>query len=114
MQDTALRKLDVVRDFVNTLHLEENRDEIATPAQLGAWLGGRGLMSEGSITAEEHRLAREMRETIRRLLLANNGGEGAPADLAGFHRPAGRAAPVPPLPAGGGWVEPCPRGAAGG
>ena len=28
MQDTALRKLDVVRDFVNTLDLEENKDEI--------------------------------------------------------------------------------------
>jgi predicted RNA-binding Zn ribbon-like protein len=113
MQDTALRKLDVVRDFVNTLDLEENKDEIATPAQLGAWLGGRGLISEGSITAEEHRLARETRETIRRLLLANNGGEAAPADLAELDRLADRAALAPRFHAGGVRLEPATGGAVG-
>ncbi|MDP9247712.1 MAG: CGNR zinc finger domain-containing protein [Candidatus Dormibacteraeota bacterium] len=113
MQDTALRKLDVVRDFVNTLDLEENKEGIATPAQLGAWLGGRGLISEGSITTEEYRLAVETRETIRRLLLANNGGEAAAADLAELDRLADRAALAPRFHAGGVRLEPGTGGVVG-
>jgi predicted RNA-binding Zn ribbon-like protein len=113
MEDTSLRRLDVVRDFVNTLDIEENKDEIVTPAQLGAWLGGRSLVSERSITAEEHRSALETRETIRHLLLANNGGEAAPADLAALDRLAERAALAPRFHAGGVRLEPGAEGVVG-
>jgi len=113
MQDTAPGRLGVVRDFVNTLDVEENKDEIATPVQLGAWLNGRGLASEGPISAEDHRSALETRETIRRLLLANNGGEADPADLQALDRLADRASLAPRFRAGGVQLEPGVGGVVG-
>ena len=37
--------LDLVLDFVNTLDLDQGRDELQTPRALSAWLAARGLMS---------------------------------------------------------------------
>lgn len=73
-------QLDVVRDFVNTLDLETGVDAIATPDELAAWFSEQGLVDDlVEPTAEEHADALAVREAIRELLLANNGG---PADTA--------------------------------
>ena len=40
----APHALDLVIDFVNTLDLEAGTDELATPAELTAWLLERGLL----------------------------------------------------------------------
>ncbi len=73
--DTATR-LDLVRDFVNTLDLETGADRIATPGELGAWYSEEGLVDDlVEPTRQEHADALGVREAIRQLLLANNGCE---------------------------------------
>jgi predicted RNA-binding Zn ribbon-like protein len=69
----------LVRDFVNTRELEEDRDELSSPEGLRAWLAGRGLLEAERVSAEEVARAVEVREALRALLRANNGAE---ADVA--------------------------------
>jgi predicted RNA-binding Zn ribbon-like protein len=61
----------LVRDFVNTFHVEEGEDDIRDPATLRDWLAARGLEA-GSPGPANVRRARELREALRDLLLANN------------------------------------------
>jgi predicted RNA-binding Zn ribbon-like protein len=73
-------RLDLVRDFVNTVDLETEIDRIATPDELAEWLSEEGLVEDlVEPTAAEHADALAVREAIRQLLLANN---GLPADTA--------------------------------
>jgi predicted RNA-binding Zn ribbon-like protein len=73
--DTDTR-LDLVRDFVNTCDFETGIDRIATPDELASWLSDNELVDDlVEPTAAEHRRALAVREAIRELLLANNGGE---------------------------------------
>jgi predicted RNA-binding Zn ribbon-like protein len=94
-------RLRLVQEFVNTLETDEDRDDIATPALLVAWLAERGLldpvppggrgMGRGGIAdgAADHARAIEVREALRRLLLANNAARPpAPADLELLNRAA--------------------------
>jgi predicted RNA-binding Zn ribbon-like protein len=66
--------LQLVCDFVNTLDRESGVDELATANGLGVWLRARGLWSERP-TGEEAARARSLREALRDLLYAHNGGE---------------------------------------
>jgi predicted RNA-binding Zn ribbon-like protein len=67
---------ELIKDFVNTLHkdpqLAADEEELATPGELVAWLGVRGLPVDGA-TADDLGRAYELREALRTLLLANNG-----------------------------------------
>jgi predicted RNA-binding Zn ribbon-like protein len=75
MSKAAPGQLDTVRDFVNTLDREEETEELASPEALASWLAERGLLPEGaSVGPAALRQAIELREALRRLLLANNGG----------------------------------------
>jgi predicted RNA-binding Zn ribbon-like protein len=74
--------LDVVQDFVNTEIPEWARDDIATPAELEAWLRARGLLADGDgVSAEEFVAARELRAALRGLALLNTTGEAAGDEL---------------------------------
>jgi predicted RNA-binding Zn ribbon-like protein len=65
--------LDHVRQFVNTLDLEEGRDDLRTPENLRSWLGERGLLdSDAVVTLYDLERGRMLRESLRDLLLANN------------------------------------------
>lgn len=81
--------LDVVIDFVNTLDREEDTDALASPSDLEAWLRAHELLS-GRAGAERGDLAAaiELREALRVLALANNGGEHAPDAWATLERTA--------------------------
>jgi predicted RNA-binding Zn ribbon-like protein len=71
--ETAAR-LNLVRDFVNTLDLETGVDRIATPDELAGWLSDNDLVDDlVEPTSAEHRDALAVREAVRELLLANNG-----------------------------------------
>lgn len=70
--DTAPSRLELVRQFVNTREIDEDRDEIATPAALEAWLAEHGLGSAPATDADVDRFA-DVREGLRALMLANNG-----------------------------------------
>src|SRR4051812_5471214 len=68
---------ELIRDFVNTLHMDPKGDEeeLQTPADLARWLQGRSLLDESKATAADLRSAKALRESLRRLLLANTGEE---------------------------------------
>ena len=65
--------LDLVIDFVNTLDVDVEEDELQTPRDLDAWLAGRELTANGAAASEaDFRHAIELREALRALMLANN------------------------------------------
>src|SRR3954451_23925880 len=67
--------LETVRQFVNTLDLEQHEPEkLAAPADLAQWLRDHGLVA-GRVEAKQSELKRahDLREALRRLLLVNNG-----------------------------------------
>ncbi len=74
--------LDLVIDFVNTLDVDADTDELSRPQDLAAWLRRRGLLrsTEGALTDSDHADAIDLREALRALMLANNGhgGHGDP------------------------------------
>jgi len=64
-----------VRLFVNTLEVEDGDDALASPSLLTGWLSEHGLVQDGvRATAAELRRVRALREALRVLLIANNGG----------------------------------------
>ena len=84
--------LDLVADFVNTLHAGDGSDALATPPSALRWLSSRGLMGSDEYLSEAE-LARltEARESLRDLLVANAGGVLDPAAVAALDH-SGRAA----------------------
>ena len=77
--------LDLVQDFVNTEIADWDRDDIATPEALGAWLAGRGLRDPRTAVDEDTLvLAHALRSTLRELARSNTLG----APLAGARREA--------------------------
>ena len=67
-------QLELARQFVNTLDIETGNDELSSPQALGSWLGERDLLPSGSRPGKrELGRAVELREALRRLLLANTG-----------------------------------------
>ncbi len=70
--------LRLVQDFVNTRDIDKGRDQFVAAGQLRAWLQGRGLLADhDSVDAADLKHVVEVRESLRALLLANN---GAPVD----------------------------------
>jgi predicted RNA-binding Zn ribbon-like protein len=65
-----VNSLDLVKDFVNTLHGDDER--LVDPPALEAWLDARGLADGERVTRAGLRRATELREALRVLLLANN------------------------------------------
>ena len=66
---------ELIQDYVNTLHKDiyGDEEELSTSADLASWLAARGLVGpDAKATAAELRGAKELREAIRRLLLAHN------------------------------------------
>lgn len=75
----APEPLDLVQDFVNTEIPDFQRDDIATPEELAAWLAGRGLATPtDQVDAALFVEARALRSALRELALANTLGT-APA-----------------------------------
>jgi predicted RNA-binding Zn ribbon-like protein len=67
-------QLELARQFVNTLDVETGADELESPKALASWLGERDLLPRGvKVGKRETQQAVELREALRRLLLANNG-----------------------------------------
>ena len=73
--DSAPHRLDLVIDFVNTFELDTGEEALGDPAGLSGWLAERGLLEEGQrARREDLERAIELREALRRTMLANNGG----------------------------------------
>lgn len=70
------QQLRLVQTFVNTLDIEDNEDEIATPAHLRQWLVTQGLIGESEpVTEASHRRLLDFREAIRAVLQGHNGSK---------------------------------------
>jgi predicted RNA-binding Zn ribbon-like protein len=87
--DTAPGRLELVRQFVNTREIDEDRDEIATPAALEAWLAEHGLSTGPATDADVDRFA-DVREGLRAMMLANNGEPRDPDAVARLDAVAAR------------------------
>jgi len=85
-------ELNHIRRFVNTLDLEDKSDQIADPASLRDWLAERDLIDPAAeLTADDVRRAHEVREALRKVLLANNGDPLDPAAIETLNGAASRA-----------------------
>ena len=84
-ETTAPGRLGLVEDFINTADLSEPTEILSSPAALKAWVSERGL---GDLEAGPEALAKALalREALRRLALANNGGPAYPVDHATLNR----------------------------
>ena len=88
MSNPAPGELETVRGFVNTRDVDEDVEELATPAALAAWLREHELTGDdgGDVraTAADLRRAIELREALRAHLVAHHGeplAAGAAATL---------------------------------
>jgi predicted RNA-binding Zn ribbon-like protein len=66
-------ELELVRQFLNTLDVEDDVEEIGTPETLVSWLAEHGLEIGRTLGDEDVQRAIAMREGLRALTLANNG-----------------------------------------
>jgi predicted RNA-binding Zn ribbon-like protein len=91
-REPAPPPLRIVQELVNTRDVMERTDVLDSPDALRAWAAERGLLHEGDrVDAADLRRVRELREALRALLLANNGGDldaGVTAVLDGAARDA--------------------------
>ena len=89
---TAPAELELVREFVNTLDVEDETDALATPAEALSLARGPRRSRTASARSTRRTASRlvEVREALRELLLANNLGESPPAEaLDGAQRAVG-------------------------
>jgi predicted RNA-binding Zn ribbon-like protein len=71
---TAPGELELVREFVNTLDLEDEAEQLSSPQRLRDWLAEHELIPSGAkLDGSDLARAIELREALRGLLLANNG-----------------------------------------
>lgn len=74
-QQQAPGELEHVRAFINTLDIEAAEEQLGSPGELAAWLAGQGLAAPSTaVTPADLRRTLELREALRAILLANNGG----------------------------------------
>ncbi len=94
-QRPAPGPLRLVQALANSRDPRSAADELTTPARLAAWLDRHGLLGGGEPASDgDLRRAVALREAVRELLLANNGGPTEPATLALVNRALRDADPV--------------------
>ena len=93
-REAAPGELAHVESFVNTHHYpaaehEVERELLTSPEDLRDWFAGRGwLAADAHLTDADLQQALEVREALRSLLLANNGGELDEAAVESLNRAA--------------------------
>lgn len=92
METSGPHDAELVRSFVNSVHLEDAVDELARPADLRAWLRRQGIASARlKVTAADLAQARRLREALRALIGVNDGEPLDPAEHAILDGSADRA-----------------------
>ncbi len=77
-------ELELVRNFVNTLDVDDSFEDLASPENLREWFASRELMdADEPVTEGDLRRAIDVREGLRAMLLANN---GSPFDASAIER----------------------------
>jgi predicted RNA-binding Zn ribbon-like protein len=82
-QRTLERESELLVAFVNTRDLDEDTEALASPADVEGWIAGTAP-ELGTLRIDETGRARivALREAVRALLRANNGGEAGQGELA--------------------------------
>jgi predicted RNA-binding Zn ribbon-like protein len=81
---------ELLVSFVNTRDVEEETDSIADPDGLRDWIDGRTGEYLPEIDSQDLRRLLTLRESLRALLRANNGGEAGERELAPLREAAER------------------------
>jgi predicted RNA-binding Zn ribbon-like protein len=88
-REAAPGRLRLVQQFVNTVDFEHGREMLSGPERLGAVLSELGLLSPNeTVSADDLERALAVREALRGLALANNGGPADRDALATLERAA--------------------------
>ena len=82
---------DLLVEFVNTRDVEEETDSIAAPAPLEAWIAEKTGDHAGDLDGEDVARVLALRESLRALLLGNNGEEVDSSALVPLREAAERA-----------------------
>ncbi len=101
--------LHLLERFLNTLEVDTVADAAGTPDQLAAWIREQRL-GEVTVEAEGHARALALREALRGLAVANNGGTLYPLDLATLNRAAAETGLRPRFQRSGARLEPVATG----
>ena len=109
---TAPGNLELVRQFVNTLDKDTGEDLLSTPRELRGWLADHDLLpGKTKLGDADLRRAVELRESLRGLLLANNGDDVRRSDIETLDQAAASAElTVRFRDDGGAELEPCRSG----
>lgn len=83
-------EIDLLVDFVNSRDVEEGTDAIAEPAELQGWIEERTGEQLPELEPADVERAQGLRESLRTLMLANNGGRAADRDLEPLRQAAER------------------------
>lgn len=74
VDDSVPAELTLLRDFANSLDVEEGTDELTTPAGLVSWLAPRELISASEeASADDLAFARRLRDSLRVAVAAHHG-----------------------------------------
>jgi len=112
---SAPGRLEMVRKFINTKDVESGSDQLDRPDGLGVWLTEAGLLEEPpEALPDEHRLAVEVRESLRDLAAANHGLPLDPASLDTLNNAALAVGLNLRFSPGGAGIEPSTIGVLGG
>lgn len=90
LNKAAQAEADLLVAFVNTKDLEEESDQIGTPNGLQTWVEEQTGEHLPVPSGEAHARALALREALRALLRANNGGDAAERELAPLREAAER------------------------
>lgn len=108
------REAELLVEFVNTLDLEEGNDAIDRPERLIAWIDDHMGEYLPGLDEEDHRRALALRESLRALFRANNGGEAGDEELAPLREAAERSRYRTTISSGGQLtIEPARSGLSG-
>jgi predicted RNA-binding Zn ribbon-like protein len=83
-------EIDLLVGFVNTADLEEGTDAIASPDLLRTWIAEHAGEYLPEVDEQDRLRVLELRESLRALLRANNGGEAADREPQPLREAAGR------------------------
>ena len=105
----GVSELALLERFINTLEVDTVADAVGTPERLAAWIKSEGL-GEVAVDAGGHARTLALREALRRLAIANNGGTLYPVDLATRKQAAGETGLRPRFGRAGARLEPTATG----
>src|ERR1700682_4982257 len=84
-RNAAPERLELGREFVNTVDDEERLDTLAAPSDLKAWLAEKRLIGrQEGVTEAEHRRALDFREALREILTGHTEGQVGSATVRRF------------------------------